>query len=111
MNKLELLNQRRVSLGMKPLRSWKGSKAKLEEAITLLGHAPTTEKPTPAPKPRAITTKAVPTAKAKGEHTALPQIARELGIDPKKARAMLRKAHGSAWKTLPEAEIRTLITA
>jgi hypothetical protein len=94
MNKLELLNQRRVSLGMKPLRSWKGSKAKLEEAITALGHAPTTEKPTPAPKPRAVT-KAVPTAKPVPTPTPapLPRIARSLGMDPKAARAALRKIH------------------
>lgn len=49
--------------------------------------------------------------KAKGEHAKLPDIARELGIDPKKARAKLRKSHGAAWKTLPEDQIRTLVGA
>ena len=65
MNRLELLNERRVALGKLALKSWKGSKAALEEAITALGHAmPKDEKPRPKPKP-------------------LPRIARSLGIHPK----------------------------
>ena len=77
MDRLDLLNERRVALGKPALKSWKGSKAKLEEAITALGHAmPHEEKPTPGPKP-------------------LPRIARSLGIDPKAARAALRKSHGA----------------
>jgi hypothetical protein len=91
-DKLALLNERRVALGKPALKSWKGSKAKLEEAITALGHAPTTEsKPAPAPKP-------------------LPRIARSMGIDPKAARAALRKIHGAAWKQLTEEELRAALT-
>jgi hypothetical protein len=60
----------------------------------------------PAKKPKAEAKKA-PAPK----HTALPRIARELGINPKAARAKLRKSHGVVWKALPEAEIRTLIAA
>lgn len=93
MNKLELLNSRRIALGKTPLKSWKGSKAKLEEAITALGHAINPEKP-----------KAEPTTKP------LPHIARSLGIDPKAARAALRKAHGAAWKSLTEDELRAALT-
>ena len=87
MNRLDLLNERRVALGKPALKSWKGSKAKLEEAITALGHA----QPKPPTKP-------------------LPRIARSMGIDPKAARAALRKAHGSHWKTLTEDELRAALT-
>ncbi len=51
-DKLELLNSRRAAIGKAPLKSWKGSKAKLEEAITALGHAIIPEKPKPAPTPK-----------------------------------------------------------
>jgi hypothetical protein len=64
----------------------------------------------PAPKTKAAPKKAQ-APKPAPKHTALPRIARELGIDPKTARAKLRKSHGAAWKALPEAEIRTLIAA
>jgi hypothetical protein len=94
MNRLDLLKERRVALGKPALNSWKGSKAALEEAITALGHAPKTEakeEAKPAPKP-------------------LPRIARSLGIDPKAARAALRKAHGAEWKSLTEDELRAALT-
>ena len=94
MEKLALLNERRVALGKPALKSWKGSKAKLEEAIAALGHAvvPKTEaKEAPTPKP-------------------LPRIARSLGIDPKAARAALRKAHGSNWRVMTEDELRAALT-
>jgi hypothetical protein len=82
---LATLNAHRMSKGMKPLRSWKASKAALEEAIAKV--AP--------PKTGAV----------------LPRIARELKIDPKKARAKLRKAHGSAWRKLNEKELRAELAA
>ena len=92
-DKLELLNECRVALRKTVLKSWKGSKAKLEEAITALGHAITPEKP-----------KAEPTSKP------LPRIARSLGIDPKPAHAALRKAHGAGWKSLTEDELRAALS-
>ena len=93
MEKLALLNERRVALGKPALKSWKGSKAKLEEAIATLGHAvvPKEAKTTPTPKP-------------------LPRVARSLGIDPKAARAALRKAHGSNWRVMTEDELRAALT-
>ena len=93
MEKLDLLNERRVALGKPALKSWKGSKAKLEEAIAVLGHAvvPKETKAEPTPKP-------------------LPRIARSLGIDPKAARAALRKAHGSNWRVMTEDELRAALS-
>jgi hypothetical protein len=58
---------------MKPLRSWEAPKAALEEAVAKI----TPKKTEPA----------------------LPRIARYYGLDPKKVRAKLRKAHGAAWKS------------
>ena len=108
MDKLTLLNERRVSLGKPALKSWKGSKAKLEEAIALLGHAlPTKEEAKPIA--RAITTKVE--TKAKEPTTKpLPRIARSLGIDPKAARAKLRKMLGAEWHQLTEDELRAALT-
>jgi hypothetical protein len=80
---LATLNAHRMSKGMKPLRSWKASKAALEEAIAKV-----------APK------------KKTPEVAMLPRIARELKMDPKAARVKLRKAHGSAWRKLSEKELR-----
>jgi len=93
MSKLDLLNERRVAIGKPALKSWKSSAAKLDEAIALLGYVilPTKTKPAPTPKP-------------------LPRIARSLGIDPKAARAALRKSHGAAWKSLTEDELRAALT-
>ena len=94
MSKLDLLKERRVAIGKAPLKSWKGSAAKLDEAIALLSYVivPKKEaKPAPTPKP-------------------LPRIARSLGINPKAARAALRKSHGAAWKSLTEDELRAALT-
>ena len=85
MNKLDQLNQYRVAQGKKPLNAWKESAAKLDALLASL--APVTTK-----------------------HTTLPRIARELGINPKTARAKLRKKHGKAWKSLTEAELRSAIS-
>jgi hypothetical protein len=63
--------------------------------------SPVAKKPKPAPKAKPAPIK----------HTALPRIARELGIDPKAARAKLRKSHGKQWKSLSDDELRTLIAA
>jgi hypothetical protein len=81
------LNEYRVRLGMKPLKSWSASRVALEVAIDKI-----------KPKPVA-------------RHTSLPSIARELGINPKAARAKLRKSHGAAWKALTNDELRALIAA
>jgi methylphosphotriester-DNA--protein-cysteine methyltransferase len=83
MNKLATLNEYRAAQGKKPLKAWKESTAKLDSLLASL-------------EPR--------------KHTTLPHIARELGIDPKTARAKLRKKHGAAWKSLPEAELRSVIS-
>jgi hypothetical protein len=83
MNKLAKLNEHRAAQGKKPLKAWKESAAKLDALLASF-------------EPR--------------KHTTLPRIARELGIDPKTARGRLRKKHGSAWKSLPEAEVRSLIS-
>lgn len=71
--------------------------------------------------PKAKTPKS-PVAKAKSKPvakkapvvihtTSLPKIARAMGIDPKAARAKLRKSHGAAWKALGDDELRALIAA
>ena len=90
MNKLAKLNEYRARQGKKPLKTWKETAAKLDATLAALAaefDAPKTSK-----------------------HTTLSRIARELGIDPKTARAKLRKKHGAAWKALPEAELRRLIS-
>jgi hypothetical protein len=83
MNKLAKLNEYRAAQGKKPLKAWKEAAAKLDALLASF-----------EPK----------------KHTSLPSIARELGIDPKTARAKLRKKHGSAWKSLPEAELRNVLS-
>jgi hypothetical protein len=77
----------------------------------------TPAKKTAPKKPKAPVVKKSPVAKKpkaevkKPAHTALPKIARAMGIDPKSARAKLRKLHGPAWKSLSDDELRTLIAA
>jgi hypothetical protein len=91
MNKLATLNEYRAKEGKKPLKAWKESAAKLDATLAALA----AKLGQPAPT---------------GKHTTLPRIARELGIDPKTARAKLRKKHGSAWKSLNEAKLRSAIS-
>lgn len=69
----------------------------------------TAPKKSPIAKPKA--TKKAPAPKTPVTHTALPKIVRAMGIDPKAARAKLRKSHGAAWKTLTDDELRKLIAA
>ena len=56
MSKLDLLNERRAALGKPALKSWKGSQAKLDEAITALGHAIAPKKEEAAPGAEASAT-------------------------------------------------------
>jgi hypothetical protein len=79
MTTLTTLNTLRTAAGMKPLKAWKESKAKLVAAI---------EKLTP---------------KTNGNEVTIAQLARELGINPRVARAKCRRrraelnAQGKAW--------------
>lgn len=94
MSTLTELNTLRVAKGMKPLKAWKESKAKLDAAITKLSGTDA------APAKKTATTKAVKPAKAAKktpvEGVSVSTIAAELGIDPKVARAKLRRAFGDA---------------
>jgi hypothetical protein len=92
MNKLATLNGYRAKEGKKPLKAWKESTAKLDTLLAVLS----AKLGQPAPET--------------GKHTTLPRIARELGIDPKTARAKLRKKHGKDWKSMSEAELRSVIS-
>jgi hypothetical protein len=65
------LNARRIAADMKPLKTWKASTAALEAAVAKL---------TP-----------VPTATEQGETITVAAVARELGINPKVARAKCRR--------------------
>src|SRR5690606_23930000 len=108
---LDRLNHLRAARGMKPLKAWKASKKKLHEAIASLeGAAPSyaeevAESYTPdvdAPaedlanldeKMRRVrgVVKAMREEVAKEKYVTLAEIARELGMSPKVARAKMRR--------------------
>ena len=114
MSTLIELNALRTAAGMKPLKAWKESKVKLVAAIEKLGAKPSnvevTKVPTgmtaekaakavakPAPKAKpAKATKPAAAKKSTGEGITISTIAAELGIDPKVARAKLRRAFADA---------------
>lgn len=75
----EKLNTLRIAAGMSPLKSWKGSRAKLNEQIEKLEREAKKNKPAKAPK------------KASSDTITLADIARELDINPKVARAKMRR--------------------
>lgn len=83
------LNTLREQNGQVPLKSWKSSRAKLEEAIAKL-----TPAETPAPKAKKAKKAKVAKADAptkSSDDLSVADIARELGINPKVARAKLRR--------------------
>lgn len=88
-NRLATLNALRTAAGKAPLKSWKESKAKLEAAIAAL---------TPAAKLSEPETKVQKKAAASYAHADRPlkAICKELNLNPKVARAKLRKAGLSA---------------
>lgn len=83
--KLARLNELNARLGKPAMKAWKQTTAKLDEAIRVAEAA---------------------VAELKEPKSILPRIAKELGLDPKKARAKLRKAHGYDWKKMNEDELR-----
>lgn len=112
MSTLTELNTLRVAAGMKPLKAWKESKIKLDMAVSKLlnqntqatvdaAKDPPTDK-SAAAKKGASKTKVVkkPAAKkATTEGVKVSTIAEELGIDPKVARAKLRRHFGDTPKS------------
>jgi hypothetical protein len=85
---LKRLNELRAATGQKPIKSWKESKAKLEVAVAAL-------EPSDAPADD-------------GDTLTAAQIAKSIGLDPRIARAILRKsdlphARGKGW-TFPAAD-------
>lgn len=110
---LDHLNKLREARGMKPLKAWKASKEKLHEAIASLeGAAPSyaeevTESYTPdvdAPaedlanldeKMRRVRAE----MRANEPMITLAEIARELGMSPKVARAKMRRVFRSSGDT------------
>lgn len=87
------LNILRAANNLKPLKAWKESRAKLEAAIAKL----------PAPKPAEAPKTETKKAKPAGKHTegliSIKQIAADLGMDAKVARAKLRRAFTDAQGT------------
>lgn len=86
---LARFNDLRVPAGMKPIRSWKGSRAALEASIAALTEHPNTERADDAAAPMT-----------------LAHWCRENGINPKVARAKLRRA--GAPRELSDATIALL---
>lgn len=117
MSTLIELNALRIAAGMKPLKSWKESKAKLDAAVTKLSKTMPVKETLKASveltAPEKETIKKLDKAVKKGvaaERTAksvdgvsISTIATKLGIDPKVARAKLRRQEdvpcieGSQW--------------
>ena len=104
------LNELRKEKGMKPLKAWKESRAKLEAAIDKLDNEVVGDKESPAeearverkagrkrPAKKKPDPKKKPTGKKRGPQPkndgllSVSDIAREIGIDPKVARAKLRR--------------------
>jgi len=96
---LDHLNKLREARGMKPLKAWKASKEKLHEAIASLeGASPSyAEEVTPAEdldeKTRRVR------ANEPMKYVTLTEIARELGMSPKVARAKMRRVFRSSGDT------------
>lgn len=124
MSTLNELNALRTAAGMKPLKSWKESKAKLDAAVAKLTKKPTKDeffegleqqrdalvkKQDEASAKTKVATKTAKVAakepakskpaaakKEASTGTTISTIAKKLGIDPKVARAKLRRAFGDA---------------
>lgn len=79
-DKLTQLNALRVANGMKPLKTWKESTAKLDAVIAKLQSTSTTKQQLEA----SVKT-------TKGDAVSITTIAKELGINDKVARAKLRR--------------------
>jgi len=79
---LDTLNTIRARLGKAPLKSWKESKAKLLTTIEKLTAQLPVEAQKKAPKKAP---------KVNGENVTLANIARGIGLDPKIARAKMRR--------------------
>jgi hypothetical protein len=103
MTTLTELNALRTAAGMKPLKAWKESKAKLDAAVAKLQEtmpALTRAMTTDAkPAGKKVVVKKTAAKKATGEGVKVSTIAEELGIDPKVARAKLRRHFGDTPKS------------
>lgn len=75
---LALVNEHRVNQGMKPLKSWKDSKAKLDAMLAKLTDN------TPDPRPEPVVTKAEP-AVAEGAYKNKRQAKERTGIHARKS--------------------------
>ena len=103
---LDHLNKLREARGMKPLKAWKASKEKLHEAIASLeGAAPSyaeeiTESYTPdVDAPAEDLANLDEKMRANEPMITLAEIARELGMSPKVARAKMRRVFRSSGDT------------
>jgi len=119
--KLAELNTLRTIAGLKPLKAWKDSTAKLDAAIfaftqkkevveenkNKIDEVTADKKSEPAKAKTVKKTKAAKTEKP-ADGTSIATIASELDMDPKVARAKLRRAfpdHEGAWNFTNKAEI------
>ncbi len=122
-DQLKTLNVLRAKIGKKPLSDWKESGSKLQEMIRKTeaiikanadAQAETADK-TPTPKvsnsQKKDLAKLVASKKegTKAADKAEGNKDRFRGIDPKQARAKLRKAFGSDWKTKTPDEIAAIL--
>lgn len=94
-NRLATLNTLRTAAGKAPLKSWKESNAKLEAAIAALTPAAKLSEPAPVAKAEAKVQKKAAASYAHADRP-LQAICKELNLNPKVARAKLRKAGLSA---------------
>lgn len=121
------LNEHRAALNMKPLKAWKESRAKLEDAINMLANKlddQADKQPAPAPAPVAVPQtpeqkkvnrklrdgmapkKPAADAAPAGETVTIGQLCDKLSINPKVARAKLRRMNGKAELPAPISEGR-----
>lgn len=107
---LDHLNKLREARGMKPLKAWKASKEKLHEAIASLeGAAPsyaeevtesyTPDVDAPAEDLANLDEKMRRVRCVEVKYVTLAEIARELGMSPKVARAKMRRVFRSSGDT------------
>lgn len=105
MTTLAHLNNLRTSANMKPLKAWKESKVKLLAAIAKLEKIAADDEGPGVPSPTNKSADAMPVKvkaanKPAGKHTegliSVATIAKDLNMDPKVARAKLRRAFADA---------------
>lgn len=121
------LNTLRTQIGRAPIKEWKESNTKLIEAIrkaeaVVRDNAPTNSQKADivtmakdvkakakTPKAKAQAEAIIKKAASKASDKAEGHTDRFLGVNPKIARAKLRKAFGSDWKNKTAAEIAAIL--